>query len=272
MSVFRDAPVQVNPPRWLWLPFNVVLVLVLGLGAYAWLDDVLAKPAVAALMAVCAMVLVGIPYVLTLRLQLAQAQQDDLQKENETLRAREHSLQVQTHYDGLTGLANRRLVEDRFRFAVERAKRSRKSFALLTIDLNDFKSINDQYGHAAGDAVLVTIAKRLVGTIRASDTVVRLGGDKFVLIVESIGSPQELIPVNEKLFAALSDMIILETGVLVTIKANVGLALYPDDGDNLDDLVRVADQAMDSGKSFRLTLAGKKRFDWGEAWSTAAEV
>lgn len=272
MSALWDTPEQIKPPRWHWLPFNVALALVLSLGVWAWLNEAVEKPAAVALIAGCAMVLIAIPYFLTLRLQRAYAQLDDLQNENEALHAKEHSLQVKAHYDGLTGLANRRLIEDRFCFSMERAKRSRKSFALMTIGLNDFKSINDQYGLAAGDAVLVTIAKRLVVTIRASDTIVRLGGDKFVLIVESIGDLQELATINEKLFNALSDMIILDTGVLVKIKANVGLALYPEDGDNLDDLLRVADQAMHASKSFRRTLAGKKKFDWGEVWSTTPEA
>lgn len=244
MSVTEDGSVHVNPPQRYWLLLGVVLVLVLGLGAFAWFDQVLGQSALAALMAGGGVLLLVIPLVLTFQLQLVRAQREELKKEIADLRAREHSLQVQAHYDGLTGLANRRLVADRFRFAVERAKRSRKSFALLTIDLHNFKAINDQYGHAAGDSVLIAIARRLVASLRASDTVVRLSGDEFVLIVESVENQQELLQIREKLFDALAEMITLDSGVLVNASANMGLALYPDDGVNLDDLLHVAGQAM----------------------------
>lgn len=227
-----------------WLPLGVVLVLLLALAAFAWIIGALAEPSVAAGLAVCALVLLGIPLVLTFQLQRARMQRDELKKENDNLRTREHSLQVQAHYDGLTGLANRRLVTDRFLIAVERAKRSRKAIALLMIDLHDFKIINDQYGDAAGDAVLVAIAKRLVGALRASDTVVRLSGDQFILIVESLENQQELAAIREKLFDALSDMITLDSGVQVNVRANLGHALYPDNGVSLDDLLRVANQTM----------------------------
>lgn len=264
MSVPEDAFLDVNQAQRNWLPFGVVLLLLLGLAAFTWVTGVLAEPTVAAGLAVCALVLLGIPLVFTFQLQRARAQREALQKENADLRAREHSLQVLAHYDGLTGLANRRLVADRFHLAVERAKRSRKSFALVTIDLHDFKTINDQYGHAAGDAVLIAMAKRLVGALRASDTVVRLSGDQFVLIVETVESQQELAHIREKLFDALSDMITLDSGVQVNASANLGLALYPDDGVDLDHLLRVADQSMGGRKTSKATRSSNKKLNWSE--------
>jgi diguanylate cyclase (GGDEF)-like protein len=269
-----------NRPQWYGLMFSVVLVL--GLGAYAWIDQVVIEPPMVALLSVCAMVLVAIPLVLNRRLQLARAQRDrararasakrrqmsyllrnqdlrveqsvalrlkELQNEIADLQAREKLLKVQAHHDGLTGLANRILLADRFRFAVERAKRSGKSFALLMIDLNDFKTINDNYGHAAGDAVLVTMARRLVGAVRAADTVARLGGDEFVLIIESFDDPQELVHIAEKLMHTLSNSITLDTGAVVNVGAGVGLALYPHHGADMNDLLYVADQAMYECKS-----------------------
>lgn len=264
MPVRGDASVHLNLRQRYWLPLGAVLVLVLAWGAYAWIIDVLAEPIVAILLAVCVMVLLGIPLVLTYQLRLARAQRDELQLENAALRAKEHSLQVQAHYDGLTGLANRRLVEDRFHFAVERAKRSRKSFALLAIELHGFKTINDQYGHAAGDAVLIAIARRLVGSLRATDTVVRLGGDQFMLIVEAVENQQELVHIGEKLFEALSDMVTLDSGVLVNTSANMGLALYPADGANLDDLLCAANQKMCGRKTSKSMRSGNKRFSWDD--------
>ena len=117
------------------------------------------------------------------------------------------------------------------------------------IDLNDFKTINDNYGHAAGDAVLVTMARRLVGAVRAADTVARLGGDEFVLIIESFDDPQELVHIAEKLMHTLSNSITLDTGAVVNVGAGVGLALYPDHGADMNDLLFVADQAMYECKS-----------------------
>lgn len=275
-----DHPGYMNRPQRYGLMFSVVLVL--GLGAYAWINQVVIKPPMVALLSVCAMVLVAIPLVLNRRLQLARAQRDrararasakrrqmsyllrnqdlrveqsvalrlkELQNEIAELQAREKLLKVQAHHDGLTGLANRILLADRFRFAVERAKRSGKSFALLMIDLNDFKTINDNYGHAAGDAVLVTMARRLVGAVRAADTVARLGGDEFVLIIESFDDPQELVHIAEKLMHTLSNSITLDTGAVVNVGAGVGLALYPDHGADMNDLLFVADQAMYECKS-----------------------
>jgi len=263
-----------------WLVLSVALVL--GLGAFAWLNQVLVDPPMAAVLTVCAMVLIGPHLVLSRRLQLMRTQRDQalaqvsatewqmcvglrnqdpcmtecaarrvqaLQSEIADLHIRKQLLQIQAHHDSLTGLANRLLLAAHFHFAVERAKRSGKSFALLMIDLNDFKSINDTYGHVAGDAVLVAVAKRLVGAVRASDTVARLGGDEFVLITEAIENPQELAHISEKLFDTLSDTITLDTGALVNIGASIGVALYPDDGADMNDLLHVADLAMYKFKS-----------------------
>ena len=280
MSGLGEHPRYINRPQRNWLVFSVVLAL--GLGTYAWINHVLAELPMAALLAICAMVLVGISLVLYHRLRISRAQRDqalawvketqwqmsdvmqkqdirleqhvarrvqELQIEIAGLREREQLLVVQAHHDGLTGLANRNLLADRFHFAVERSKRSGKSFALLMVDLNGFKSINDNYGHVAGDTVLVAIAKRLVGALRASDTVARLGGDEFVLIIESIEEAQELDHIGQKLIDTLSEPIALGNGVLVNNGASVGLAMYPDDGADMNDLLNVADQAMYECKS-----------------------
>lgn len=260
----------------------LLIVLVLGIGAYGWINDVLAARSMAALLAVGVAVLLGTSLVLRRRLQLARVQRDralararaterqmsdllrnqdrrmeqrvarrmqEMQNEIADLHAKEQLLIIQAHQDGLTGLANRVMLIDRFRFAVERAKRSGKSFALVMIDLNDFKAINDNYGHAAGDLVLVTVARRLVGAVRACDTVARLGGDEFVLIIESFEDPQELVHVGRKLIGTLSDPITLDTGGLVRVGASVGLALYPDHGADINGLLCVADLAMYECKS-----------------------
>ncbi len=255
MPRLRRPPRFLNRSQRFWL----VLSIVLGLGAYAVINHVLVESAVVALLMAGALVLLGVLIDLGRRLQQTQAQRDQaltwansMRGEISGLKAREQLLMVQAHHDDLTGLANRLLLTDRFHSAVARAKRSGLSFAILMIDLNDFKAVNDNHGHAAGDAVLVAIAKRLVGAVRACDTVARLGGDEFVLIIESIDNPQELDSIGEKLFDTLADAVTLDSGVHLSIGASVGLALYPDDGSDFNTLLNVADHAMYQCKSSAL--------------------
>lgn len=173
----------------------------------------------------------------------------ELEQTIKTLHQRQHQLEVQAHYDTLTGLANRKLLQDRFQTAVERAKRSGDSFALLMIDLDGFKAVNDNFGHLAGDCVLVTVAQRLLACSRNCDTAARIGGDEFVLIVESIHDAGEVVSIGHKLIRALSEDIDLDDGTTVTIGASVGIALYPDDGAGLSQMLSVADLAMYECKS-----------------------
>ena len=278
MSSPGTAPGSLKRVQRFWLV--LIVALVLGFGSFGWLNYERDAPRLLALLSACAMLLAVTSYVVSRRWRLAGAQPDkapagetkslmsgtlqqldvcaqepvcrrlqELQSEIFELRAKSLLLQVQAHHDGLTGLANRALLADRFHFAAERSKRSGLSFALLMVDLNDFKTINDNYGHAAGDAVLVTIAKRLAGAVRASDTVARLGGDEFVLIIESFKDPKELAQVGQKLIDTLSVAITLDNAAVVTVGASVGLALYPDHGTDINDLLGVADHAMYECKS-----------------------
>ena len=173
----------------------------------------------------------------------------ELERTIQSLRERQRQLEVQAHYDALTGLANRKLLQDRFQCAVERAKRSGDSFALLMIDLDGFKAVNDTYGHLAGDQVLVTIAQRLVAGSRNCDTAARIGGDEFVLIVEAIHDVAEVAGIAHKLVKALSQAIQIDDEIAVSIGASVGVALYPDDGAGLSQMLSVADLAMYECKS-----------------------
>ncbi len=182
--------------------------------------------------------------VLAKRLRVAHRQQAQMQLRIDKLEKVNRNLAAQAHYDPLTGLANRALLSDRFRSAVERSRRSNSSFAVTMIDLNRFKEINDQHGHAAGDLVLVTVGQRLVQAVRASDTVARFGGDEFVLLIESIAERRELGTLGEKLIAVMSQKVELPSGQLVNVGGSVGFGLFPDDGLNLADLLHVADGAM----------------------------
>ena len=160
------------------------------------------------------------------------------------LRNAEKSLKQHAFFDPLTGLANRLLLVDRFQLAMQHARRSRRQFAVLMVDLNKFKAINDTYGHAAGDSVLTTVAQRLVSAVRASDTVARLGGDEFALIIESVSEREQIATLGQKLVDMLTEDVTLNAGDVVSVGASIGIAWYPKDGENLKDILDVADQAM----------------------------
>jgi len=182
--------------------------------------------------------------VLAYQLAGARATVHALQQDLDDLQAAETALKERAYYDHLTGLANRSLLIDRFHLAIERSKRSRIPFAAVMIDLNNFKTINDTHGHAAGDQVLVTIGKRLMETVRASDTVSRLGGDEFVLIIESIEDRRELAQIGQKLIDILAEKVQLDSGQVVSVGGSLGFALYPGDGASMETMLHVADQAM----------------------------
>lgn len=182
--------------------------------------------------------------VLLIRLRHVRRDKASLHQTIAELEHTKQALSVQAYFDPLTGLANRTLLTDRFRVAIERSKRSRIPFAAVMIDLNGFKAINDTYGHAAGDYVLVAVGKRLLDAVRATDTVARMGGDEFVLLIESVHMRQELESIGQKLVDALSHRIELPAGQEVSAGGSIGIALFPDDGLNMEDLLHVADNAM----------------------------
>ena len=181
---------------------------------------------------------------LGMRLQRNLAKTARLKKYLLKLKDAERTLRKSVFLDPLTGLANRLLLMDRFEVAMRHARRNHKKFAVLMLDLNKFKAINDTYGHAAGDQVLVTVAQRLVSIVRESDTVARLGGDEFALIVESIAERAQLEALGHKLVDVVSQNMVLDSGETVAVGTSVGFAWYPKDGDNLHDVLEVADQAM----------------------------
>ncbi len=181
---------------------------------------------------------------LGVRLRNALRRQAVLQREIAALEHHAQHLKNQAFTDNLTGLANRLLLTDRFQLTLERSKRNRVEFALLMVDLNGFKIINDHYGHAAGDVVLRTVAQRLLSAVRASDTVARIGGDEFVLLIESFEDPDELVYIGRKLIAIIAEDITLQNGSTVKVGASVGFGLFPRHGADLEDLLQTADQGM----------------------------
>lgn len=168
----------------------------------------------------------------------------ELVQANERLKEKEEQLRHLAHFDALTGLPNRKLFTDRMDSALKRARRNSARLALLMVDLDDFKAINDTYGHFAGDMVLVEVARRFEPLLRDTDTVARLGGDEFVVIVESPEDRSAAEVVAAKVVRAMREPIELGDGQEVRVGMSVGVALYPDDARNARGLMVHADQSM----------------------------
>ena len=161
--------------------------------------------------------------------------------------------QYRAHHDVLTELPNRTLFSDRLQQSLAICKRQQTKLALLFVDLDNLKTINDLYSHNAGDAVLKEVAQRMSSCVRGSDTVGRLGGDEFVVILAGVDGEIQAIQVAEKIRQSLLAPIDID-GVPLTTSASIGIALYPDHGLNETDLVNNADIAMYEAKS-----AGRNR-------------
>ena len=153
-------------------------------------------------------------------------------------------------HDVLTGLPNRLSLQERFALATEYAKRNEHKIAVMLLDLDHFKELNDTRGHAAGDEALIALAGRLRTTVRGADTVARMGGDEFVVLASDLDNRTSVQSVLEK----LSDVIgipVTAGGGAWTLSASIGVAFYPDDGASLDALLKLADAAMYSDKAAR---------------------
>ena len=155
----------------------------------------------------------------------------------------EAELVRQASVDPLTGLPNRSMLIDRMERALARAGRRQRTVAVMLLDLDRFKLINDGFGHDAGDAVLVTTAARMVDCVRGNDTIARLGGDEFVALVESVDKEEDVPQVAQRLLDTLAQPLPFGADEL-QIGASVGIALYPRDGTTADELLRNADIAM----------------------------
>ena len=151
------------------------------------------------------------------------------------------------HYDHLTRIPNRYLLLDRVEHLIAQSERIKSNFALLYIDLDKFKTINDSKGHAFGDQVLIETALRLKQSIRNSDTVARIGGDEFVLLLENISNKNDVSVMTETIAKALSKEFIINDEKF-EISCSIGVAIYPDDGTTTDTLLTTADVAMYKAK------------------------
>jgi two-component system NtrC family sensor kinase len=154
----------------------------------------------------------------------------------------------QANFDALTGLPNRSLFQDRLQQAINCSEREGKPLALMFIDLDRFKEINDSLGHEAGDVLLQQVAHRLNGTVRKSDTVARMGGDEFTVILAECHSQEDIEGVARQILQKLEQPFDLPGGQ-GTISATIGIALYPDDDCDTSELLKKADLAMYRAKN-----------------------
>jgi diguanylate cyclase (GGDEF)-like protein len=165
---------------------------------------------------------------------------DSLQAANEQLR----NIAL---YDNLTGLPNRMLLDDRMVQTLSRAERKKESFALMFVDLDKFKPVNDSFGHGVGDELLKAVAQRLTDSIRRADTVARTGGDEFVIVLSEIREPKDAAMVGAKLLDELSRPFFIR-GHELGISCSIGISVYPNDGTTVNTLMVNADAAMYQAK------------------------
>ena len=176
---------------------------------------------------------------------------DDMQKKilAQLSELSENHIQMQrmAHNDALTGLPNRRLFFDRLEHAVAKARRTGKQIGLLYVDIDEFKEINDTYGHAVGDEALRIVARLLSSVTRAADTVARLGGDEFIILLEDMEDHAVLLNIAKKLRAHLQNRMLIN-GHELLMTASLGLSIFPLHGEDADALVQSADNAMYGAK------------------------
>ena len=165
-----------------------------------------------------------------------------------SLEAERRKLRHAAGHDPLTDLPNRRLFEELEDIALRRADRTKQKVAFVIIDLDDFKPVNDDFGHAWGDEVLKAVAVRLREFTRATDSLARLGGDEFAMLAELLDSTSDAELVAERLHAALATDVEVEPGRSLPVRASIGIALYPDHGDSAATLHEAADLAMYEAK------------------------
>jgi diguanylate cyclase (GGDEF)-like protein len=166
----------------------------------------------------------------------------------------EEQVRRSANHDSLTDLPNRGLFRERLEHEVKHSARTGLPLALLFIDLDGFKEVNDRLGHAAGDQLLQQVAHRISSCVRDTDTVARLGGDEFTVILTDVTRPQHIHAIAEKILDELRKPFALAAGQ-ASISGSIGITVFPGDGSTPDELVRNADEAMYAAKN-----AGRNRY------------
>ncbi len=241
---FRRQAVRRPRSRWSALPALALAAAVAAAGAAfghrPTLPGALALAAALLLLALLFSVLVTRTRA---DLELAIRENGALLLELEAAREAKEGLHSLAYYDSLTGLPNRSLLYDRLELALSHSRREGRRLALLFLDLDGFTAVNDRFGHAVGNHVLVELAARLRGSVRAGDTVARIGGDEFVALLHSVTGPEDAGHVAAKVQAAVQVPFWL-AGHDVSLTASVGSSVFPEDGSSPDELLKSADAAM----------------------------
>ena len=191
-----------------------------------------------------------------------QQMQNEIRQQLEDLQQNREELEHMARHDVLTGLPNRRAFQERLDQALSRAQRSGERFALFFIDVDNFKSINDRWGHDGGDALLRIVALRLVATTRKVDAIARMGGDEFVVLLDNPSQREDVANIAEKLLDSVRSPI-LYRGHELQIGFSIGISLYPEDGRTAADLMARADRAMFDAKD-----AGRNGFRFSNGKTT----
>lgn len=181
-----------------------------------------------------------------------------------SLREQQEKMERLASYDPLTELPNRLLFSDRLRQALLHALRQKYTVAIAYLDLDGFKAVNDQWGHEAGDELLVTLARRMQQVLRVTDTLARIGGDEFAVVMVDVGTPGQCENLLNRILAACAEPITIQ-GTFANVSASIGLTLFPQDDGDAEQLMRHADQAMYQAKQL-----GKNRFQMFDPASDAA--
>jgi len=172
----------------------------------------------------------------------------EIRVQMDELRSKQHELTHLASHDGLTGLPNRMLFMQKLEEAIDRARVSGERLAVLFIDLNRFKQINDQYGHSVGDDVLAVVARRLQDVLHSGDIVARLGGDEFIVLVKGERSADAAPAIAARIVRTLDDELMIDDQPMA-VGASIGISQFPADGDSAEALLLNADAAMYAAKS-----------------------
>ena len=229
-----------------WLvPASAALATVVAAAGAALRDrpTIFGALALIAAVATSSLLFRGLAKRILARLDTAIAERKALELELDAARMTNEEIRDLAYHDNLTGLPNRSLLHDRLGLAIRHSHRQASHLALLFLDLDDFKAVNDSFGHGSGDRLLVELAQRVRGSVRAGDTVARFGGDEFVVLLHTVTGPQDAAHVAAKVLHAVQAPYRLD-GHEISIAASVGVSVYPDDGTLPDELVRNADAAM----------------------------
>jgi diguanylate cyclase (GGDEF)-like protein len=212
-------------------------------GVFQARASVLGALAVLATVAMVSVLVGGLARRLLGRLEIAVTEREIFQADLDAACQTTEKLRDRANHDELTGLPNRSLLYDRLGLAITRAHRQSSELALLFLDLDDFKTVNDRFGHESGDGLLTELARRVRSSVRAGDTVARFGGDEFVVLLDGVSGGGDAALVAAEVLEAVQAPYLLD-GREVSIAASLGVSVYPVDGTSSDELLRCADAAM----------------------------